>query len=295
MRTLETAKQHESDELLVALVKLQLLIEKAAQALIMQNSDVTDGLTRVPPLYHYRGLESELLQIKRNMSPALEADGEYFSGRRFQFEGDRLIASVTLRLQFNQVSLSIHEIAMTTLAPCPETILSIPRLDFLSTCFRIVDDSLSTFRAMPIPEFGQHPLWTNMQFGHCVIILLRLSTFDVEGVEWNIEHVRTTWNLSTVLGEMTKKMGNYTKAVGYDDTNAEDPTMFDIVSQMFRGMKSWWDHKMETEKAEKQQANELSEAIEAQPIDLELTDAWFNELVSNGDFAFDPFMQMPNF
>ena len=73
---LEHAAEQPGDLLLVHLAKLQLITEKAAQAVISENMTVTDGLARVPPVYHYKNLESELMQVRRNLPTALQDNSE---------------------------------------------------------------------------------------------------------------------------------------------------------------------------------------------------------------------------
>ena len=208
----------------------------------------------------------------------------------FQAVADDL--SVTLHLQFNQVNLSIHEIAISNLAPIPSTHLSISRLDFLNTCFATVKDSFDHFFDLPTASITLHPFWTIMQFGHCIITLFRLSTLESPDIpEWDRAHVRATYDLSTVLDRMQHKLGSVKEAAGYDVAggDGEDQTMFSLVAQMFRGFKAWWDHKVESEKAEERAGQELNNA------EVELGDAWFGDFLANGDFAFDPIMQMQGF
>lgn len=83
LRILEETKEQPTDVLLVYLVKLQLVSEKGAQAVIAENLAVTDGMARVPPAYHYKDLESQVQQIRRNVPTGLKDDCEYnFSSKR---------------------------------------------------------------------------------------------------------------------------------------------------------------------------------------------------------------------
>ena len=71
------ADEHPTDLLLVHLVKLQLIVEKAGQAPWHEERDDPNGSVRVPPIFYLKALQAQLQDFKTRIPPSLQRNGTY--------------------------------------------------------------------------------------------------------------------------------------------------------------------------------------------------------------------------
>ena len=67
--------EHPTDPLLIHLVKLQLLVEKAGQAPWHEERDDPNGSVRVPPIFYLKALQAQLQDFKTRIPPVIQGNG----------------------------------------------------------------------------------------------------------------------------------------------------------------------------------------------------------------------------
>ena len=70
--------EHPTDLLLIHLVKLQLLVEKAGQAPGHEERDDPNGSARVPPIFYLKALQAQIEDFKNRIPPSIQGNGAYF-------------------------------------------------------------------------------------------------------------------------------------------------------------------------------------------------------------------------
>ena len=69
--------EYPTDLLLVHLVKLQLVVEKAVQAPWHEERDDPNGSVRVPPIFYLKALQAQLQDFKTRTPPSIQGNGAY--------------------------------------------------------------------------------------------------------------------------------------------------------------------------------------------------------------------------
>ena len=67
--------EHPTDLLLIHLVKLQLVVEKAGQAPWHEERDDPNGSVRVPPIFYLKALQAQIQDFKTRIPPSLQGNG----------------------------------------------------------------------------------------------------------------------------------------------------------------------------------------------------------------------------
>ena len=70
--------EHPTDPLLIQLVKLQLVVERAGQAQWHEERDDPHGSGRVPPIFYLKALQAQLEDFKNRIPPSIQGNGTYF-------------------------------------------------------------------------------------------------------------------------------------------------------------------------------------------------------------------------
>ena len=137
---------------------------------------------------------------------------------------------------------------------------------------------------LPVTRYPGLPFFSLTHFAHCIICLYRLSTFECP--DWNRGFVRDTCNLSFVLDEISKKFAAVKVTIGMDKGCETDKDTFNFTARTIRGLKMWWDGKVEAEAAKLD-----NEAMTDFPPMNFADDAWLTDMLTSGDFQFDPILQ----
>ena len=69
--------EHPTDPLLIHLVKLQLVVEKAGQAPWHEERDDPNGSVRVPPIFYVKALQTQLQDFKTIIPPSIQGNSTY--------------------------------------------------------------------------------------------------------------------------------------------------------------------------------------------------------------------------
>ena len=69
--------EHPTDPLLIHLVKLQLVVEKAGQAPWHEERDDPNGSVRVPPIFYLKALQAQLQEFRTRIPPSIQGNRTY--------------------------------------------------------------------------------------------------------------------------------------------------------------------------------------------------------------------------
>ena len=69
--------EHPTDPLLVQMVKVQLVVEKAGQAPWHEERDDPNGSVRPPPIFYLKALQAQLQDFKTRIPPSIQGNGTY--------------------------------------------------------------------------------------------------------------------------------------------------------------------------------------------------------------------------
>jgi hypothetical protein len=83
LQTLAKKQECPTDEVLVQPVRLQLIVEKVAQAPWHDGEIETAELIRAPPAFYLKALQSQLQEVKRKLSPESQRNGKLPSTNYF--------------------------------------------------------------------------------------------------------------------------------------------------------------------------------------------------------------------
>ena len=76
LQALEESKEHPADVLLVQLVRLQLIVEHAAQAPWNDEQSDIRGSFRAPSVFYLNALQERMREFKNHIPPALLQNGK---------------------------------------------------------------------------------------------------------------------------------------------------------------------------------------------------------------------------
>lgn len=238
LEVLSQQQEWEGDDLLIAQVKVQLLVEQVTRAA----SQSPDG---VPPGYVLASLQAQLQATAAQLPPHLKHNGR--SALNITPPIPKISSNThttdTILSHISYAELAIHEPAMTKL---PLTgphanrgaLASIQRYEALEACLNAVHDWFD--RHFSIPSYVYIGMtftyWWNM--AHCMLMLYKLSVLDEPA--WNRRAVRLRLDLLAVCDRL---------GVGFDDISgprneSTGPTLeedsFAKFAKMVRAMKVNW-------------------------------------------------------
>ncbi|KAH6617733.1 hypothetical protein B0J18DRAFT_371625 [Chaetomium sp. MPI-SDFR-AT-0129] len=217
LEILSQQQEWEGDDLLIAQVKVQLLVEEVTRAA----SQSPDG---IPPCYVLSSLRTQLQATAAQLPPHLK-------------HNDTILSHISY------AELAIHEPALNKLtATGPHakhgTFASIQRYEALEACLNAIHDWVD--RHFSIPSYVYVGMtftyWWNM--AHCMLMLYKLSVLDEPA--WNRRAVRQRLDLLAVCDRL---------GAGFDDISGPrneltGPTLeedsFAKFAKMVRAMKANW-------------------------------------------------------
>ena len=111
--------------------------------------------------------------------------------------------------------------------------------------------------------------------------------------------MRSACNLSSIVDQLAQKYEAVKDVAGYDEGVEEDRMTVGLTARVLRGLKAWWEMKVENEDlvddAKQLSHREVVDMMEpgfSSAMDF-ADDAWFTDLLTNGDFFFDSLTQIP--
>ncbi|KAE8150257.1 hypothetical protein BDV25DRAFT_140027 [Aspergillus avenaceus] len=213
---LEARRENPSDTLLVQLVKLRLIAEKAMD---YTRSHLINGYNASPQSpWYLRSLQQQLRSFKSNVP-------------------DELANNKILLLELYNAELKIHEIGFS---PAPEAFpaQSNLRVDCLQTYMLAVKSWLDTFLTIPPAEYVGISALMYTSMTNCFVGLYRLLTF--EHAEWDHGLVQESVNIPQILEEMAGNFARVKEAASLDLTS-QDLDYYSTVAAKIWAIKASWD------------------------------------------------------
>ncbi len=256
LRLLEEKREYPTDLLLVYLVRVQLISNKLACA--PWNDTFGDAMTKFPPEFYLKALQSQLDDLKRNIPPELQTNSKsYFLSQLLKQHVLTHFAEI-LQLHVLNTVLSMHEHSLSmhehSLSISPSKNISsdsstqLQRIENLWTCLTTTKSWFATFLSLdsfPLSCYPQMSMAILAQMAHCLVALFRLSTFESPNVLWDRQRVRQELDLGEVVKLMSDRWGGVSAAAGLDTSgmgeNGEDLW---ILTKRFMGIGNWWEMKV---------------------------------------------------
>jgi hypothetical protein len=111
------------------------------------------------------------------------------------------------------------------------------RLAGLDSLLTAIERWFEVFHATPNCEWIGTPFGTFTQYGHCTILLFKLTTLDEQG--WDTNDVKKRANLLEILERLATRLETIPNEFGLVDTaENEEPGLFFKGPRLIRGMKA---------------------------------------------------------
>ncbi|KAK4099452.1 hypothetical protein N658DRAFT_164545 [Parathielavia hyrcaniae] len=235
LQALSEQREWEGDDLLVAQVKVQLIVEQLTRT----SSQSTDG---IPPGYVLSALRAQLQTLKAQLPPHLQ-------------QNDTILSQISYaEVAISEVAMSMPKTASLRLMP------DMQRHEAMEACLSAIRDWFN--RHFSIPNYvyigKTFSYWFNM--AHCLLVLARLSVLDDPA--WSRQSVRDRIDLLAVLDQL----GAGLEEVAAQRRLATGPTVeedtFSKYVRMVQTMKNNWAEDLAaTEGASRPSAPTLADAF----------------------------------
>ncbi|KAL2175080.1 uncharacterized protein P884DRAFT_207299 [Thermothelomyces heterothallicus CBS 202.75] len=213
LQELSEQREWQGDDLLVAQVKVQLIVERLARNI----SQSPDG---IPPSYVLSSLRTQLQAIKAQLPPHLQ-------------QNDTILCHIFY------AELAIHDVAMNKPKAGLSGITSeMQRYEAIEGCISAIQGWFD--RHFSIPSYVYIGMtftyWWSM--AHCLLTLSKISTLNEPG--WNREAVRNRIDLLAVLDQLGIRFDEVSAQLQLETgpTVEEDP--FSKFAKLVRTMKTNW-------------------------------------------------------
>jgi len=220
LRLLEEKKEYSTDELLVYLVRVQLICNKGGAS--TWNDMFGDVEMRAPADLYVRTLTSQLDELERSIPPDLKANGItklFLITHYLNIPSNSSV--VSLKLHILNTTISIHEHSLTT---TPKSTSSDPadrlqRIESLWTCFTAVKSWFNIFLSLesfPLSCYPHFSMTVLTQIAHSLVALFRLSTFESPDTPWDCQRVRQELDFGEVIQLVVDRCEQVPSAVGIE-------------------------------------------------------------------------------
>ncbi|UNI25075.1 hypothetical protein JDV02_010780 [Purpureocillium takamizusanense] len=212
LETLDREKDQPLDEILVALVRTQLINEEAQKLLRLQGcGDDSQGPTHI----YKPGLLMRLEELRRRLPPALHSH-------------------YVVQLQLYATEAEVHSVALFTGQAIPEA----TRISSMFSCTKASATWFEWFFSVPLMEVPGLPFNVYVSMSHLQAILYRLTTS--EDPAWDKQVLRNTADLLVLLDKTIDvfcKVGE----VYCLRTDDSDGTVFLKGARILRNVRNFWE------------------------------------------------------
>ncbi|KYK56933.1 hypothetical protein DCS_03939 [Drechmeria coniospora] len=209
---LEHEREQPLDEVLVAIIKSQLVGEEAQKLLRLQGAtDAGQG----PSFIYKTGLINRLDRLKQSLPAALH----------FHY---------LVRSQLYAIEASVHSIGLFTDQPIPEA----ARTSSMYACTKAASSWYSAFFSVPLIDVPGLPFAVYVSMSHMQAILYRLTTST--DANWDKEILRSGADLLVLLDKTIDVFGNIAQVYQLR-TDDSDGTLFTKGARILRNVRSFWE------------------------------------------------------
>ncbi|KAF4631334.1 hypothetical protein G7Y89_g6795 [Cudoniella acicularis] len=182
LRLLEERKDYLTDNLLVHLVRVQLICNKGSA---LTYDVIGDAEVGVPTDLYVKILKSQLDNLERSVPRELKPN-------------------VTLQLHIFNTTLTIyeHSLSATPKSSSSDHAIQLQRIESLWVCLIAVKSWFNIFfclESLPLFRYRHFSMAILTQLGHCLVALFRLSTFEAPDISWDRQRVRREVDLADIV------------------------------------------------------------------------------------------------
>lgn len=198
----------------------------------------------------------------------------------------------TLLLTLYETELTVHEVGISGIA----VIYSSPnfqKLESLHACLISIKKWFEVFLSISPALYIGFAQKTYMQLAHCTITMHRLTV--LEDLEWDKALVRQTLNFLPILDHLVEKFAVVKLAAKLDDDSAEDNDIYSALSRRIASFRDLFNKRTRVETANASPVVNgtdepmLGAAAYQNPNLSFQDDAWLNDLLSFGEYLFEPY------
>ncbi|KAK2837004.1 hypothetical protein FQN49_006508 [Arthroderma sp. PD_2] len=209
-------KEHQSDLLLVGLVRLILITENSVEGVWQSSSMPPNHGDGTLLRFYQRTIQARLDNFKREVSPELQQN--------------RMIL-----LGIYGAEAAIHECSVSTDSGM-FTGPGLQRVDSLYNYLRATKTWLDLFFTIPPAEYVNLPMPISSQLGRCLLAAFKISTF--EHPDWDRSLARETLSMPLILDQVIEKMAQVKTEAGLDSVNEEATDIFTRSARKFSAAKA---------------------------------------------------------
>lgn len=231
LTVLMEAKECVEDELLVSLVKIQLVMDKVYHLR-------RDGDNKTPSLFYTKAFQSQLQSVKEQIPQHLRQDSESTYIDRVADSFILIQSTEAILLYLANAEIVIHEVAIQTpsLPNAPE----LHRLESLCTSLQASKSWLDIWLSITPEQYMGIPFTMYFQFSRALVSLYKLSTLDDPA--WDRNMVRNTANVLEILDRvqyMMKRCADHLAVPSELEWN-----IFEKAVKMVQSIKQSWEPKL---------------------------------------------------
>lgn len=195
-------------------------------------------------------------------------------------------------LTLYDTELVVHEVGLSKAAAISSG-SDFQKLESLHACLVSIKKWFELFLSISSALCIGFAQKTYTQLAHCTIALYRLTT--LEDPDWDKALVRQTLNFSLVLSQVAEKFAIVKLAARLDCDSAEDNDIYSALSRRIASVKNLFDSRAAAEPAN---ANPAVNGTDELTLDAAgnlnpnlnfQDDAWLNDLLSFGEYFFEPY------
>ncbi|KAI1863722.1 uncharacterized protein JN550_009422 [Neoarthrinium moseri] len=249
-----------NDRVLVAITRIMGVADEAVR-MASRPEDTDDSIS---PIFHIKGLEESLKQVKRDLPPDL-------------------LDNQTVTAQLRSTEVAIYELALS-----PQTsssaykIQDYRRREYLQMCLESAKAFMDVFLQIEPAEYCGIPLWLMIQFAHCAQAIYRLSLLDDPG--WDRSAVRQFVDVLEILERAAVRMTAAHEACGYS-INGSDKGVFTRSAAALRATIPQWSAALEQVGAiAARPTARTNPDLPVDPMLIDFTDdTWLTDVFSSWD------------
>ncbi|QDS72293.1 hypothetical protein FKW77_006920 [Venturia effusa] len=182
----------------------------------------------------------------------------------------RLQQSQPLLLELYATDIIIHEtILHKPRTHTPTSLPDLKRLALLDSLLGAIERWFDVFHAVPNSQWIGTPFGSFTQYGHCAILLFKLTTLDEPG--WEKEEVVKRANLLDILDRLASRLDTIPQEMQLVDTpEGSDSGLFFKAAKLIRGMRASFAAELNNTVAPHPQPQQTISQIPTNPSTAEL-------------------------
>ncbi|KAF2812287.1 uncharacterized protein BDZ99DRAFT_439292 [Mytilinidion resinicola] len=176
LEVLAEAKEFPTDDTLIQLVRMQLIVDKAVHFSAQHGEVASNDFSRIPPALYRLALQGQLQEVEKNLSGNVQHE--------------------VVLLHLHSTALYISELGILKSAASANN-TDFQDVECLYASLRSLKSWLDIFFTIPPARYTGIPFSIFSQFMRCLVVLYRLSAIDDPG--WDKQVARNTYNVAEVL------------------------------------------------------------------------------------------------